>query len=165
MDFVIKKKLQKMSEITVTLPKSDYDELQIRLNRLNKNLQLLEDAVSKNQYFCRIRDVYSHETYYKPLNNDEVVATLETKFIEAEQKYVNEIRTLKSLVEQKNGVIFELNERIKEIETAIVIEKEPVVEQHPTVSASCTTTMYIPKPPKKQSWWKNLQKTLKRFLK
>jgi hypothetical protein len=145
-----------MSEITVTLPKSDYDGMQKRLNELNKNLQLLEDVVSKNQYFSKTVDSFTQVVYYRPLDNDEVIFTLETKFIEAEQRYVNEIRTLKTLVEQKNAVIFDLNDRIKEIETAIVIEKEPVVEQHPTVSASCTTTtMYIPKPPKK-SWWKKI---------
>lgn len=142
-----------MSEITVTLPKSEYDGMQRRLNELNKNLQLFEDVVSKNQYFSKIIDGYIQEIYYRPLNNDQAIATLETKFIEAEQKYVNEIRTLKTLIEQKNSVIFELNDRIKEYEN---LNKEKPVENHPTVSSTHTTTSYhLSKPkPKKKPWWK-----------
>lgn len=140
-----------MSEITVTLPKSEYDGMQRRLNELNKRLQLLEDVVSKNQYFSKIIDGYIQEIYYRPLNNDQAIATLETKFIEVEQKYVNEIRTLKTLIEQKNGVIFELNDRIKEYEN---LNKEKPVENHPTVSPTHTTTLYHSPKPKKKPWWK-----------
>ena len=130
-----------MSEITVTLPKNQYDEMVQRVDEYKQLYALVKNRV----YFTKTVSYIEQKIYYRPIDNEDLISTLESKFIGTEKRYLDEIRTLKSLVEQKNAVIFDLNDRIK----------KSVVEQHPTVSASYTTTMYIPKPPKK-SWWKKI---------
>jgi hypothetical protein len=150
-----------MSEITVTLPKNQYDNMVQKVNEYEE----LNKLVKANIYFTKRNDHYTHIVYYKPTEPGEIESSLKEMFDEKIQieihrrsQAITDIKMLRSRVEEQDRVIVELKDKLKEKDSG-------VVKQNPTVSASCTTTMYIPKPPKKKSWWKRLKKTLKKTLK
>lgn len=143
-----------MSEITITLPKEEYDKLNEDLSQLKKELLDLQDIVYKKKYFFKQVDFCIHKVYYKSLEPDEIAESFEAKYLEREEKYKDVINKQNILISEKNGVIFELNERIKEYENFEKLVKEVPVKNHPTTLQTHTTTLYHQPKPKKKPWWK-----------
>ena len=132
-----------MSEITVTLPKSEYDDMVTTIDKYKELHALIEARV----YFTKHLNYNQRTVYYKPTEPGEIESSLKQVFdekikteIARRVEALSDVKMLKALIEQKNGVIFELNDRIKEYENP------------PTVSSTHTTTLYHP--PKKKPWWK-----------
>ena len=135
MDFVIKKKLQKMSEITVTLPKSEYDQMVRRIDEYKELHALVEARV----YFTKHLNYNARTVYYKPTEPGEIESSLKQVFdkqikteIDRRLEAFSDVRMLKTLVEQKNGVIFELENRIKEYETSkkVIFSKPNMIKEN-----------------------------------
>lgn len=143
-----------MSKITVTLPKEDYDKLNKDLIELRKKLSDVEHILRKKQYFFKQVDYCINKEYYRSLEPDEIAESFEAKYLEREKKYEDVINKQTILISEKNGVIFELNDRIKEYESLEKLVKKPPVENHPTTLQTHTTTTYHPPKPKKKPWWK-----------
>lgn len=56
-----------MSEITVTLPKEEYDKLNEKICKLKKELLDLQDIVRKKQYFYKL--IQQHITHQNQKRN------------------------------------------------------------------------------------------------
>lgn len=143
-----------MSEITVTLPKKEYDKLNEKICQLKEELLDLQNIVRKKQYFFKEMDNRTYRYYFRSLEPDEIAESFEAKYLEREKKYEDVINKQNTLISEKNGVIFELNERIKEYENFEKLVKEVPVKNHPTTLPTHTTTLYHQPKPKKKPWWK-----------
>lgn len=145
-----------MSEITVTLSKKRYDEMLYEIDTLKKQLDYLNTSIDRKRYFYQEFGNDSYKVYYKPLEHDEIVESYEAKYIELQEKWKKKISEQNDLISEKNGVILELNRRIREYEqlekTPFPVAIETPTAPHPTVMETHTTTLYIPK--KKKRWWK-----------
>jgi hypothetical protein len=124
-----------MSEITVTLPKSEYDQMVRRIDEYKELHALVEARV----YFTKHLNYNARTVYYKPTEPGEIESSLKQVFdkqikteIDRRLEAFSDVRMLKTLVEQKNGVIFELENRIKEYETSkkVIFSKPNMIKEN-----------------------------------
>jgi hypothetical protein len=124
-----------MSEITVTLPKSEYDQMIKRIDEYKELHALVEARV----YFTKYLNYNARTVYYKPTEPGEIESSLKQVFdkqikteIDRRSEALSDVRMLKTLVEQKDGVIFELNNRIKEYETSkkVILSKPNMIKEN-----------------------------------
>jgi hypothetical protein len=124
-----------MSEITVTLPKDKYDHMVKRIDEYKELHALVEARV----YFTKHLDYNARTIYFKPTEPGEIESSLKQVFDEKiktetarRSEALTDISMLKSIIEQKNSVIFELNERIKEYETSkkVILSKPNMIKEN-----------------------------------
>jgi hypothetical protein len=124
-----------MSEITVTLPKDKYDYMVKRIDEYKE----LHELVKKNAYFVRRENEYTRVIYYKATEPSEIESSLKQVFdekikteIARRSEALRDVAMLKSIIEHKNNVILELNERIKEYETSkkVILSKPNMIKEN-----------------------------------
>ncbi len=114
-----------MSEIySVTLPKSRYDSMEADLKKLREQVMHLEHLLKSQQYHVKtiVNDtwIYKSETFYRPLEPSEIETSLTEKFEKERQEYIQELRKMHSISEQKTHKIAQLNLEVQKLQNEIL---------------------------------------------
>lgn len=114
-----------MSEIySVTLPKSRYDSMEADLKKLREQVMHLEHLLKSQQYHVKTiandKWAYKSEVFYRSLEPSEIETSLTEKFEEERQKYIQELRKMYSISEQKTHKIAQLNLEVKKLQNEIL---------------------------------------------
>jgi hypothetical protein len=128
-----------MSEITVTLPKDKYDHMVKRIDEYKELHALVEARVYFTEHLNYNDKTSTRTVYYKPTEPGEIESSLKQMFDEKEiemsrkaNQYLTDVAMLKTIIEHKNGVILELNDRIKEYETSkkVILSKPNMIKEN-----------------------------------